>query len=53
MWTSLSSLFDNLSEKRHSNKCKSELDYMSAKHNQLIFSVLSVERIIIKIVINN
>ena len=51
--TSLSSLFDNLSEKRHSNKCKSELDYMSAKHNQLIFSVLSVERIIIKIVINN
>ena len=40
MSTSLSSLVDNLSEKLHSDKCKdckSELDYMSVKDNQLIF----------------
>ena len=40
MLTSLSSLVDNLSEKRYSDKCKdckSELDYMSVKDNQLIF----------------
>ena len=40
MSTSLSSLVDNLSEKRHSNKCKdwkSEFDYMSLEDNQLIF----------------
>ena len=40
MSTSLSSLVDNLSEKRHSDKCKdckSERDYMSAKDNHLIF----------------
>ena len=39
MLTSLSSLVDNLSEKRYSDKCKdckSELDYMSVKDNQLI-----------------
>ena len=38
--TSLLSLVDNLSEKLHSDKCKdckSELDYMSVKDNQLIF----------------
>ena len=41
--TSLSSLVDNLSEKHHSDKCKnckSELDYMSVKDNQLIFQCL-------------
>ena len=40
MSTSLSSLVDNLSEKRHSDKCKdckSERDYTSAKDNHLIF----------------
>ena len=40
MSTSLSSLVDNLSQKRHSDKCKdykSELDYMSIKNNQFIF----------------
>ena len=40
MSASLSSLVDNLSEKLYSDKCKdckSELDYMSVKHNQLIF----------------
>ena len=43
MLTSLSSLVDNLSEKRYSDKCKdckSELDYMSVKDNQLIFQCL-------------
>ena len=43
MSTSLSSLVDNLSEKLHSDKCKdckSELDYMSVKDNQLIFQPL-------------
>ena len=40
MSTSLSSLADNLFEKLHSDKCKdckSELDYMSVKDNQIIF----------------
>ena len=40
MSTSLSSLVDNLSEKLHGDKfkdCKSELDYMSIKNNQLVF----------------
>ena len=39
MSTSLSSLVDKLSEKLHSDKCKnckSELDSMSIKNNQLI-----------------
>ena len=43
MSISLSSLVDNLSEERHSDKCKdckSELDYMSVKDNQLIFQCL-------------
>ena len=40
MLTSLSSLIDNLSEKLYGDKCKyckSELDYMSLKDDQLIF----------------
>ena len=39
----LSSLADNLPEKLHSDKCKgceSEINYMSAKDNQLIFQCL-------------
>ena len=43
MSTLLSSLVDNLSEKLHSDKykdCKSALDYMSVKDNQLIFQCL-------------
>ena len=51
MLTSLPSLVDNLSEKRHSDKCKdckSELDYMSVKNNQLIFQCLECKKILIK-----
>ena len=51
--TSLSSLDDNLSEKPHSDKCKdckSELDYLSIKNNQLVF--LSVKRMIRKTIKN-
>ena len=47
MSTSLSSLVDNLSEKPHSDKskdCKSELDYMSVKDNQLIFQCLECKK---------
>ena len=47
MSTSLSSLVDNLSEKRHSDKCKdykSELDYMSIKNNQFIFQWLECKK---------
>ena len=47
MSTSLSSLVDNLSEKLHSDKCKdckSELDYMSIKNNQLIFQCLKCKK---------
>ena len=47
MSTSLSSLVDNLSEKLHSDKCKdckSELDYMSVKDNQLIFQCLECKK---------
>ena len=47
MLTSLSSLVDNLSEKRYSDKCKdckSELDYMSVKDNQLIFQCLGYKK---------
>ena len=47
MSTSLSSLFDNLSAKLHTNKCKdckSELDYMSIKNNQLIFQCLEYKK---------
>ena len=42
--TSLSSLIDNLSEKPHSDKCKSELDYRSVKDNQLIFQCLACKK---------
>ena len=42
--TSLSSLIDNLSEKPHSDKCKSELDYMLVKDNQLIFQRLACKK---------
>ena len=54
MSTSLSSLFDHLSAKLHTNKCKdckSELDYMSIKNNQF-FNVLSIKRIIRKTIKN-
>ena len=47
MSTSLSSLVDNLSEKLYSDKCKdckSELDYMSIKNNQLIFQCLECKK---------
>ena len=47
MLTSLSCLVDNLSEKVHSDKCKdcrSELDYMSVKDNQLIFQCLECKK---------
>ena len=47
MSTSLSSLVDNLSEKLYSDKCKdckSELDYMSIKNNQLIFQGLECKK---------
>ena len=43
MSASLSSLVDNLSEKLHNDKCKdckSELDYISVKDNQLTFQCL-------------
>ena len=55
MSTSLSSLVDNLSEKIHSGKCKdckSELDYMSFKNNQLIFQCLECKNIRRKTLIN-
>ena len=54
MSTSLTSLFDHLSAKLHTNKCKdckSELDYMSIKNNQF-FNVLSIKRIIRKTIKN-
>ena len=47
MSTSLRSLFDSLSEKRHSDTykdCKSELDYLSLEHNQLIFECFECKR---------
>ena len=47
MSTSLSSLVDSLSEKLHSDECKdckSELDYISAKDNQLIFQCLECKK---------
>ena len=43
MWTSLLSLVYNLSEKLNSDKCKeckSKLDHISVKDNQLIFQCL-------------
>ena len=56
MSTLLSSLVDNLSEKLHSDKCKdckSVLDYMSVKDNQLIFQCLERKKIIRKTSIKN
>ena len=47
MSTSLSSLVDNLYEKLHSDKyrdCKSELNYISFKYNQLIFQCFECKR---------
>ena len=56
MSSSLSNLADNSSEGLHSDKCtdcKSCLDYMIAKDDQLILVVLSVKRIIRKTLIMN
>ena len=56
MSTLLSSLVDNLSEKLHTDKCKdckSVLDYMSVKDNQLIFQCLERKKIIRKTSIKN
>ena len=47
MSISLSSLVDNLSEALHTDKCKdckSELDFMSIKNNQLIFQGLECKK---------
>ena len=47
MSTSLSSLVDNLYEKLHNDKCrdcKSELNYISFKYNQLIFQCFECKR---------
>ena len=47
MSTSLSNLVDNLSERVHSDKCtdcKFYLDYMSVKHDQLIFKCLKCNK---------
>ena len=55
MSTSFSSIVDNLSEKLHSDNCKdckSELDYMSVKNNQLIFQCLECKNIRRKTLIN-
>ena len=54
MLTSLSSLIDNLSEKLYSDKCKyckSELDYMSLKDDQLIFRCSECKKIMKKTLI--
>ena len=56
MSSSLSNLVDNLSEGFHSNKCidcKSCLDYMSIKDNQLIFRCFECKKIIRKNVMKN
>ena len=56
MSTSLSNLVDNLSEGLHSDKCtncKSCLDYMTTKDEQLIFRFLGVERIMRKTLTKN
>ena len=56
MSSSLSKSIDNLFEGFHSDKCavcKSYLDYMSIKDNQLIFRFLSVKRMIRKTLIKN
>ena len=56
MSSSLSSLVDNLSEGLHSEKCthcKSCLDYMIAKDDQLIFRCFECKQIIRKTLIEN
>ena len=56
MSTSLSNLVSNLSEGLRSDKCtdcKSCLDYMATKDEQLILDALSVKRIIGKILIKS
>ena len=56
MSISLSNFIENLSEAVHSDKCtycKSCIDYMSIKDNQLIFRCLSVKRIIRKNLMKN
>ena len=56
MSSSLSNLVDNLSEGLHSDKCtdcKSYLDYIVFKNDQLVFSVLCVKRIIKMALIKN
>ena len=54
--TSLSSLVDNLSEKLHSHECKdckSEVDYMSFKDDQLIFRCFEYNSIECKKILKN
>ena len=56
MSSSLSNLVDNLSEGLHNDRCidcKSCLDYMSIKDNQLTFGILSVKRFVRKTLIKN
>ena len=56
MSSSLSNLVDNLSEGLHCDKfidCKSCLDYMISKDDQLIFRFFTVKRIIRKTLIKN
>ena len=56
MSTSLSNVFNNLSEGVHNSKCtnyKSCLDYMTTKNEQLVFGVLVVKRIMKKTLIKN
>ena len=54
MSCSLLSLVDNLSDRLHNDKfidCKSYLDYMSIKGDQLIFRCFECKKIIRKILI--
>ena len=54
--TSLSSLVDNLSEKLHSHECKdckSEVDYMSFKDDQLIFRCFEYNSVECKKILKN
>ena len=56
MSSSLSNLVGNLSEELHSDQCtdcKSCLDYMTTKDEQLSFRCLGVKRIVRKSLINN
>ena len=56
MSTSLSNLVNNLSEEVHNDKCtncKSCLDYMATKDEQLIFRCFSCKKIMKKTLIKN